>query len=337
MPPVILGLDIGGANLKAATADNRAESVPFALWKEPERLPEVLGELVAQFPEAEELAVTMTGELCDCFRTKRDGVNHILTAVLNVSRSRPVWVWTTDGAFVNSEQARKEYLKVAAANWHALATYAGGFRSHGPAVLIDVGSTTTDIIPILNGDPVPEGKTDFERLYTDELIYTGVRRTPVCAILGFNGAAELFATMLDVFLLLGAIREDPQDTDTADGRPATQEFAHARLSRMVGGDPELTTKEVTRSLAEGIAEQQLSRLVSAADKARRMVNHRAGKSNPDERLPVIASGSGEFLARQVEGTIGTSISLSLSEQLGPQLSACAPAYAVAVLAAERRP
>ena len=79
-------------------------SVPFALWKQPDRLPAALADLVGQFPDAEEFAVTMTGELCDCFETKRQGVNAILDAVLNVSRSRPVRVWSTDGAFVNVER-----------------------------------------------------------------------------------------------------------------------------------------------------------------------------------------------------------------------------------------
>src|SRR5437879_5572820 len=134
--PVILGLDIGGANLKAATADKRAVSVPFALWKQPDKLPAALAELVAKFPDAEELAVTMTGELCDCFETKRDGVNAILNAVLNVSRSRPIRVWTTDGVFVDTETARRNHPKVASANWHALATFAGQYVPKGAAVLI---------------------------------------------------------------------------------------------------------------------------------------------------------------------------------------------------------
>src|SRR5438552_10089221 len=151
MPPTILGLDVGGANLKAATPDKRAVSVPFALWKQPDRLPAVLAELVGRFPDADELAVTMTGELCDCFETKRAGVNAILTAVLNVSRSRPVRVWTTDGTFVDTEEARRNHLKVASANWHALATLAGQYVPEGEAILVDVGSTTTDVIPLFKG------------------------------------------------------------------------------------------------------------------------------------------------------------------------------------------
>src|SRR6476469_11134043 len=104
--PGILGLDIGGANLKAATPDKRALSVPFALWKQPDKLPAALAELVAKFPDAEELAVTMTGELCDCFETKRDGVNAIIKGVRFASAGRRIRVWRTDGAFLDSERAQ---------------------------------------------------------------------------------------------------------------------------------------------------------------------------------------------------------------------------------------
>src|SRR3954471_1914030 len=137
MTSVILGLDIGGANLKAATVDKRAISVPFALWKQPDRLPAALAELVKQFPDAEELAVTMTGELCDCFETKRDGVNAIVAAVRSVSGGRRIRVWSTDGAFLDSEEAKANHLKVASANWHALATLAGQYVPAYPAILLD--------------------------------------------------------------------------------------------------------------------------------------------------------------------------------------------------------
>ena len=130
MAQTILGLDIGGANLKAATPDKRAVSVPFPLWKQPDKLPAALAELVAKFPDAEELAVTMTGELCDCFETKREGVHAIIKAVRGASGGRMIRVWSTDGAFLNSEEAKQNHLKVAAANWHALATFAGQYVPH---------------------------------------------------------------------------------------------------------------------------------------------------------------------------------------------------------------
>ena len=364
MAPSILGLDIGGANLKAATADKRAVSVPFPLWKQPDGLPAALAALVAQFPDADELAVTMTGELCDCFETKRDGVNAIIKAVRGASAARPIRVWSTDGVFLNSEEAKANHMKVAAANWHALATYAGSYVPEGRAILVDVGSTTTDIIPILDGIPVPQGKTDYDRLFSRELVYTGVRRTPVCAIMSWLVASELFATTRDVYLTLGMIPEDPNDCDTADGRPATRMNAHARLARMYCADAEMVPEENIRILAEGIRDQQVNRLRGCIDGVENRLKAMPSSLDPDlttraqinqflaeqttplsatrvselirknKRANFIMTGSGEFLAQQA---ISTHHHTSLTAELGPSVSACAPAYAVAVLAAERRP
>jgi probable H4MPT-linked C1 transfer pathway protein len=339
MPPVVLGLDIGGANLKAATADGRAVSVPFALWKQPEKLPAALAELVARFPEAEEFAVTMTGELCDCYQTKREGVNAILTAVQNVSRSIPIRVWSTEGRFLNVEEARRDYLKVAAANWHALATFAGGYVPRERAILIDIGSTTSDLIPIVEGEPVPTGRTDPERFACKELVYTGVRRTPVCGLISTAVvAAELFATSLDAYLLTGQIRENPDDCDTADGRPATKAHSVARLSRMLLSDSDLVCAWEPQQLAEQVCNTQLILLRESLKEVIRRT--KKIKRQLGIQWVAITSGSGEFLARRLadefEGRPFTDF-ISLGDRLGPSASACAPAYALAVLGTERRP
>ncbi len=369
MASTILGLDIGGANLKAATADKRAISVPFALWKQPDRLPAALAELVAKFPDAEELAVTMTGELCDCFETKREGVDAIIKAVRFASAARPIRVWSTDGAFLNSEEAKQNHMKVAAANWHALATYAGRFVPEGRAILVDVGSTTTDVIPILDGVPVPEGKTDYDRLFSGELIYMGVRRTPVCALAPWLVAAEVFATTLDVYLTLGMVPEDPDDRDTADGRPATRKHARARLARMYCADADAVPEDSIEMLADAVLNNQIHFLKESFEKVTTRLKQvdtieggevrprgslvdllRRGLANlfwrgdprrieippsfmESEPIAFIVSGSGEFLAQHA---IGPPHHTSLNDELGPEVSACAPAYAVAVLAAERR-
>jgi probable H4MPT-linked C1 transfer pathway protein len=338
MPRVILGLDIGGANLKAATSDKRAASVPFALWKEPDRLPAVLAELVGRFPDAEELAVTMTGELCDCFRTKRDGVNHILNAVESAAIGRRAYVWTTDGEYVPPGEARSNHMKAAAANWHALATFASRTAPTHHAMLIDIGSTTTDMIPIAYGVPNPSGLTDTERLQSGELLYRGVVRTPVC-VLTRSVAAEFFATTRDVYIVLRQLPENASDQDTADGRPATYHHSLARLARMLGGDLETLTEAEVIEFAKRMRDCQLDELWDNT----RYCGIYGGGGYSDLRT-IIISGSGEFLARIMFDRWGHLLNqdpapaiVSLSRELGPELSACAPAYAAAALAAERRP
>ena len=118
----MLGLDIGGANLKAATAAGRAISMPFALWKNPDGLADALGRLVAEFPGERELAVTMTGELCDCYSSKAEGVLAILSAVAEVSSERGLdgpRVWTKRGRFIALGVAIGDPRPAAAANWLA--------------------------------------------------------------------------------------------------------------------------------------------------------------------------------------------------------------------------
>jgi probable H4MPT-linked C1 transfer pathway protein len=325
--PRVLGLDVGGANLKAASADGTALCRPFALWKRPEALGDELRALLAELPPAGALAVTMTGELCDCFATKREGVLAILAAVGAAATGRPVRAWLTDGRLAPTDEARADPLKAAASNWHALATYAGRVGPKGPALLLDVGSTTTDIIPLLDGQPAPAGFTDTGRLRSGELVYTGARRTPVCALLSAGVAAELFATTLDVYLTLGDLPESPS-TDTADGKPATQAHAHVRLARMLGGDAETVCPEVIAALARRAEGAQLTAMQAGL----RMVLERL----PGPPRTIILAGSGEFLARKLLAHAALACDVvSLRERLGPEVSAAACAYALAVLATER--
>jgi (4-(4-[2-(gamma-L-glutamylamino)ethyl]phenoxymethyl)furan-2-yl)methanamine synthase len=335
MSRTVLGLDIGGANLKAAHSAGRACLRPFELWKNPSHLSGALIDLFQTMPEFHILAVTMTGELCDCFETKRHGVNAILDAVESASQAltkRPtIKVWRTDGRFASLAEARATPLLAAAANWLALATFAGRFVPEGPALVIDVGSTTTDVVPLFAGKPIPRGRTDPERLKCGELVYTGVRRTPLCALLGPAVAAELFATTLDVYVILDQMPEDVADNATADGRPAMKEAARARLARMLCADPDSFGPDEAKELACQARGRQLAILRNAIE--------RVSTSFPGPVQTVIVSGAGEFLARMAINDLGGGLIprvVSLSEKLGAENSHAACAFAVAVLAEEEK-
>jgi (4-(4-[2-(gamma-L-glutamylamino)ethyl]phenoxymethyl)furan-2-yl)methanamine synthase len=324
-----LGLDIGGANLKAVHSDGSAISQPFALWRDPAGLLDALRRVCAWLAPADLLAVTMTGELCDCFESKRQGVATILDAVEAVAQATPVRVWCNEGCFLDLAAARRMPLQTAAANWLALATFVGRFAPYGPALLIDIGSTTTDLVPLFDGKPVPKGRIDPQRLQCGELVYTGARRTPLCALLNGEGAAELFATTLDAYLVLGQIAENPHDCNTADGRPATRPAAEVRLARMLCGDLETSTQGERVQLAESAAARQRALINCALDSVLR------GLPSPPHTL--ILAGEGEFLAEQVtrqRPEFPGALRVSLSRELGDAISLTACAHAVAVLAAE---
>jgi probable H4MPT-linked C1 transfer pathway protein len=331
-----LGLDIGGANLKAADGRGWARSMPFPLWRDPRGLTAALSRLIETAPVAERLAVTMTGELCDCFGTKAEGVEHILAAVQEAADGREVWAYLVSGRLVAVEQAREMPELAAASNWHALAQFACRFVEAEAGLLIDVGSTTTDIVPLVGGQPRPVGLCDTDRLLAGELVYTGVGRTPVCAItrsLPWRGArcpvaAELFATAGDACVVLGELPEQPAADWTADGRPLTKEFARARLARMICADSARFGEDDALQAAAAVRDAQAGQLRDAIQQVL------ARMERPPEGL--VLSGMGEFLARPVVAGIlscGEHV-VSLSERLGPEASEAAPAHALAVLARE---
>ena len=147
----VLGLDIGGANLKAAHSRGQALSVPFALWKTPDLLPDTVSRLLRDMPPYDALAVTMTGELCDCFESKRQGVLAILDAVTARAGQTPIHVWRNDGHFVDVTAARATPLQVASANWLALAVVLllAGLLRRGPSPWTDALSIALVTWPVL--------------------------------------------------------------------------------------------------------------------------------------------------------------------------------------------
>ena len=338
--PRSLGLDIGGANLKVALADGTVQISPFEVWRHPNGLGQALTTLVRGMPSFENVAITMTAELCDCYETKTEGVIAILDAVEQAmkvaARDAQCLVWLLDGSLVTVDQAMQDPLRAAASNWLALATWAGRFCPSGIALVIDIGSTTTDIIPLQDGLPVPRGRTDPDRLATGELVYSGIARTPLHALVrriqcqerSFRVAAELFATTRDVYLWLRELPEEPDDLHTADGRPATRAQAGSRLARLLCADRTMLDDLALDELAEQVAAAQINDLVDAM----KQVERNCG--GPCES--VVLSGVGEFLTRRaLRQRHRLPQIISVRDRFGPVISEVACAYALAVLAGER--
>jgi (4-(4-[2-(gamma-L-glutamylamino)ethyl]phenoxymethyl)furan-2-yl)methanamine synthase len=332
-----IALDIGGANIKIAHSGGQIVTLPFEVWKRPDELSRAIAAAAAALPHSDRAVLTMTAELCDCYVTKAVGVRAVLDAALDGLPSREIMVWGIDGEFHAVTDVRRNPQVAAAANWLALATLAARLLPEQPGILIDIGTTTTDLIPLRSGQVCARGRTDTERLQTGELVYAGVTRTPVCALaseLPLGGiptglAAEIFASTLDVYLILGDIDPEPDNRSTADGRPATVDRARDRLARMVGADRDGFSALDAISFAQATDLCLIERLRQAAE--------RACTATIGKPAAAVISGSGSFLARRLADrliNLGGPV-ISLKEAWGEAASSAGCAFALLPLAEER--
>ena len=330
----LIALDVGGANLKAADGLGWTHAEPFALWREWRRLPVALARILDAAAPGRVVA-TMTGEIADCYASRAAGVAHIVESLVGAASERgaDVGIYLVDGRIVPPAEAVRAPLLAAASNWHALARLAAAHAPASRSLLVDVGSTTTDIVALVEGAPVPIARDDAGRMLSGELVYTGVERTPLAAIvrvLPHGGvrrpvAAERFADSRDAWLLVGGLTEDAADRDTADGMPATRAAARVRIARALLVEPDDLSSADAVTAAERCATVQARRVAAAL----RRVAARHGW-RPDG---VVLSGHGEALARRALALTWPAASIvSLGDVLGPAVSRAAPAHALAIIA-----
>ncbi len=332
----LLALDIGGANLKAANGLGWTASVSFPLWKRWRDLPEAIRSLVAD-RHPEKLVATMTGEICDCYPSRAAGVAHITEALVSASGTvgctHPPGIYLVDGRIIPAAEAASAWQLASASNWHVLARLAASLIPDSRGFLLDIGSTTTDIIPLVAGLPAPLAFDDPGRMLTGELVYTGVERTAVAAIvhrLPHRGvwrpvASELFAESRDAWLTLGDLSDDLASTDTADGGPATRDGARVRLARTMLLDPERFDSCDATAASEWIANRQAVQVARAARRVTKAVGW----------LPeaIVVSGHGDGLPSRALAATGWNLPvIRLAESLGSAASRVAPAYALALFA-----
>jgi hypothetical protein len=293
---MILGLDIGGANTKAASADGSlTESVYLPLWRDAP-LDEVLHRFAETDPSS--VGVVITGELADCYRSKAEGITSIKAAVEKAFRC-PIYFWG-----VNALVA----------------------RDIGDCLFVDMGSTTTDIIPIRNSSHA--SATDYLRLVNGELVYTGMLRTSIGSLLRaakLDGhivciSPEFFAITADAYLVTGQISPEQYSCDTPDGYGKDRASALCRLARTVCADLDEIGEFRAVSIAQQAVDLQQDVITQAIEK-------QSAKYHLDK---VVATGIGEKIIARASQSLGMNC-ICLSEKYGKHISDVFPAFAVARL------
>jgi (4-(4-[2-(gamma-L-glutamylamino)ethyl]phenoxymethyl)furan-2-yl)methanamine synthase len=336
----VIGWDLGGANVKLASIeDGRVVSVaqiPCPIIPERRKFDAAVEAALPLIPLPASHTVTMTGELSDVFGDRAEGVAYLVDLMVRTVGAQPLSIYAGEAGFLAPEDAKRRPFEVASANWHATASLLA--RHHADGLLVDVGTTTTDLIPIKAGKVAARGDADAERLTEGELLYTGVVRTPVMAVAHsapFRGrvqriAAERFATMADVWRLAGELPDDADPYPAADQRGKSPGESAGRLARMLGRDA--SDAELTEwiALARYFADCQLAEIEHTA----RNLAERDALS-PD--APVIGAGCGRFIARRLAERLGR-LYLDFGDLIDAppetreMAARCAPAVAIALLA-----
>ena len=340
----IIGWDVGGAHLKAALVkEGRLIDVvqlPCELWRGMDRLEISLDQATARLGDAQHHAVTTTGELVDYFANRLEGVDRIVTAMARRLGGQHLAFYAGPRGFVTAERELTFAEDIASANWHATAALVA---SHvADALLVDLGSTTTDIVPIIGHRVAARGYNDHDRLVAGELVYMGLTRTPVASVadrVPFRGRwvslmNEYFATIADVWRLLDALPPDLDQHATADNRPKDRDASIGRLARMVGLDAADASDGEWRALATFLAEMQMRRIEDGLHFVQS-----AGALPLD--APVVAAGAGRFVVeriavRQGRRTIDFASLVGGTGEIGHWVGTCAPSVAVALLLSAQR-
>ncbi len=350
--PDIIGWDIGGVHLKAARLvfeggrllGARSRVRYFELWRAPRQLAGAVRELERELGGgAFAHALTMTAELADCFASKVEGVRAVAAAACEALGAGRVRFFSLDRSFAGPDAVGERPLRFAASNW--LATAAVAARRVGDGLLVDVGSTTSDLVPLLSGQPAPRAVDDTGRLAAGELVYAGVLRTPPAALAAeapLDGgwcrlSPEPFATMADVYLVLGRIRPEQVTTPTADGRPATPGAARARLARLLCADAESLGARRIDGMARFLEAAQLAALERAARQVLSAVPASPDTAPDGEGAgrTLVTTGVGRFLAVELARRLGLRCR-DLGEIVPVDDPQAAPAACVALLLAEER-
>jgi probable H4MPT-linked C1 transfer pathway protein len=274
----------------------------------------------------------MTAELADCFDDKRQGVRHVVESCRQAFGEFFVYAI---GGFLEPRRAVENPYQVAAANWHAIAEFAKRLLKNETGIVADCGSTTTDMIPIVDGQIFETTFTDTDRLLNGTLTYTGIKRTPVCAVVnqlpyGTKNcpvASELFATTEDAYVLLGKLPESHEDRDSADGRSKTRRNCVRRIGKMICADDSTYSRDDALVAAAAIAAQQKKQIKNSLKKA--IAN------SPVDFETVVISGDGEFLLAEIFDELGLEIR-SIANIYSQEISKSFGAFAVASLAAESK-
>ncbi len=333
-----LGIDIGGAHIKLVGLDEKKELIfvdylKFYFWKEEKSINKIFNYINSKSNKNTLSGITMTAELCDIFKNRVDGFRKIYNYCKKLKNN--YFFYTKSKKIFE----KKNYSAIVSMNWHSIGRLLE--KKYKNAIIVDFGSTTTDIICIKNYVIQNKNFDDFSRINSSELVYTGLTRTPIFAInskVKINGKnfeiiPEFFSDMSDVYRINSILKKEFDIDETADGKKRSKFLSYSRLSRNFGLDHKKSNQNLIKDLSKKIINTQLERIYLAIGKNR-------SKYKIEKKCKIIVCGIGKdvlslFLNLKKEKVIQFSDLVKCRNQnLKKKAAFHTPAFCIASLLSE---
>ena len=285
---MIFGVDIGGVNFKitSLTQTNKHLKVKSALFPFIGKT-EMIEKLILHVSHPDLVVITQT--FCanrQLFSSAKEGTHYIVDITENLFGGKVKYLGLSYRLY-NAEEAKKDYLKVAARNWVATCYLTFYLKLFENGLVIDCGTNSTDIVPVLDSKPVTldDNDREYTRLKTGELFWSGLYFTQIPSISNtvvldgerFQVKPSTNARIFDAYILLGIV--SPGDIIERYGSwqkgmsSISFESCADRILDTICADKELLTANDAKKIAQFLVEKQrentektIKKILSAAKK-----------------------------------------------------------------------
>ena len=355
-----LGIDLGNAKVKfclleATSAGMEARwgggLIPFS----PKLLPDRTEDFEAGFPAAlarflishalspDDLDVVVVSTSHFFAYPSFEGAHHhTLSLMAQCFRPDVVRILGAEGRLYSLAEAGalsgRQVVRFAATKFWGSAYLASKLIGHGMS--IDVGTSSTDLVPVLGGMPDPEAAADpdtynLNRLKTERFIWYGLTATPLDYI---SHEAEAMGTSWPLYprmaktevltSILGLAPRELTEAHAYGGKFPGAEEARFQLAQACGLDVELVGAETLEAIARDLSRRMIDRMAASV----RKVAAHAGLGPLEEASGAVMGLGRASVAREalIQAGFRPERLVDVEAVLGAGLSSVSTAYGAAL-------
>ncbi len=289
-----LGIDIGGAHFKIVGLDKN-KSVCFSEYRKC-YVWQGLKNLKKEIDYTNSLVlskniycgITMTAELCDNFKSKKNGAVEISKLCKKLKFN---CLFYTKKKKIFSRFIEKDYEDFISMNWHSIGRYFS--KNFNNVIIVDFGSTTTDFVCIKNSKIINKGFDDFTRLSEKEIFYSGIIRTPIFGLehqitlkkKKYQIVPELFSNASDIYRIYNFLEKDFDIDDEADHGNKGIVQSMIRISRSFCIEYKKNKRKLILDLSKVLIDKQINNI-------KLNIFNLLKKNKLDRNTPLIFTGIG---------------------------------------------